>query len=54
VTALSGVTLRGAAPTPPVPRIALQLLFIVLTWWSGIRVAREHVQREQRRTGRAA
>ena len=35
--ALSGVTLRGADPTPLVPRIALQVLFIALVWWSGIR-----------------
>src|SRR5688500_15209209 len=32
--ALSGVTLRGAPATPLVPRIALQLLFIALVWWS--------------------
>ena len=38
--ALSGVTLRGAAPTPLVPRIALQVLFIGLVWWSGIRASR--------------
>lgn len=37
--ALSGVTLRGAPPTPLVPRIALQLLFIGLVWWSGLRAA---------------
>jgi uncharacterized membrane protein len=35
--ALSGVTLRGAPPTPLVPRIALQALFIGLLWWSGVR-----------------
>lgn len=34
--AQSGVTFRGAAPTPLVPRIALQLLFIGLVWWSGL------------------
>ena len=35
--AQSEITLRGAPATPLVPRIALQLLFIVLVWWSGIR-----------------
>jgi uncharacterized membrane protein len=35
--AQSGVTLRGAAATPLVPRIALQLLFIALVWWCGLR-----------------
>jgi uncharacterized membrane protein len=35
--ALSGVTLRGAPPTPLIPRVALQLLFIALVWWSGIK-----------------
>jgi uncharacterized membrane protein len=34
--ALSGVTLRGAPPTPLVPRIALQVLFIVLLWFAGV------------------
>lgn len=38
--AQTGVTLRGAPPTPIVPRIALQALFIVLLWWSGIRAPR--------------
>ena len=37
--ALAGVTLRGAPPTPLAPRIALQALFIVLVWWSGLRAA---------------
>ena len=37
--AQSGVTLRGAAATPLVPRIALQLFFIALVWWSGFREA---------------
>ena len=36
--ALSGVTLRGAPPTPLLPRILLQLLFIFLVWWSAVRV----------------
>jgi uncharacterized membrane protein len=37
--ALSGVTLRGAPATPVMPRVALQLLFIILIWWSGLRAA---------------
>jgi uncharacterized membrane protein len=32
-----GLTLRGTAATPIVPRVALQILFIALFWWSGIR-----------------
>jgi uncharacterized membrane protein len=35
--ARAGVTLGGAAATPLVPRIALQLLFIALLWWAGWR-----------------
>lgn len=35
--AREGVTLRGAAPTPMVPRIALQALFIAALWWAGVR-----------------
>lgn len=35
--AQAGVTLRGAPATPLVPRIAIQLLFIALLWWSAIR-----------------
>ena len=34
--AVSGVTLRGEAVTPLVPRVVLQVLFILLVWWSGI------------------
>jgi uncharacterized membrane protein len=34
--AQAGVTLRGAQPTPMIPRIALQALFIGLVWWSGL------------------
>jgi len=30
----AGVTLRGAPATPMIPRLALQVLFIVLVWWS--------------------
>ena len=33
----AGVTLRGAPPTPMIPRIALQLVFIAALWWSGVR-----------------
>jgi uncharacterized membrane protein len=35
--ALAGVTLRGAPPTPLLPRIALQVIFIALVWWAGVR-----------------
>ena len=35
--AQAGVTLRGAPATPIIPRVALQLLFIALLWWSGVR-----------------
>jgi uncharacterized membrane protein len=35
--ARADITLRGAAATPLVPRIALQLFFIALVWWSGFR-----------------
>jgi uncharacterized membrane protein len=35
--ASAGVTLGGAAATPMLPRIALQLLFIALVWWAGWR-----------------
>jgi uncharacterized membrane protein len=45
---LSGVTLRGAPPTPLVPRILLQLLFIALLWWCGVRArARSRAAIEQ-------
>ena len=36
-TAQSGVTLRGAPATPLIPRVALQILFMALIWWAGIR-----------------
>jgi uncharacterized membrane protein len=45
--ALSGVTLRGAAATPLVPRIALQLFFIALVWWSGVRASAWPTGREE-------
>ena len=32
-------TIGGAPVTPLVPRIALQVLFIVLVWWSGLRAS---------------
>jgi uncharacterized membrane protein len=32
--AREGVTIGGAAATPLLPRIALQVLFIALVWWS--------------------
>ena len=35
--ARTGVTLGGAAATPLLPRIAIQLLFIALVWWAGWR-----------------
>jgi uncharacterized membrane protein len=35
--AQAGITLRGTAATPIVPRVALQILFVALFWWSGIR-----------------
>jgi uncharacterized membrane protein len=38
--AQAGVTLRGSPATPIVPRVALQVLFIGLLWWSGVRSQR--------------
>ena len=40
--AQAGVTLRGASPTPMIPRIALQLVFIAALWWSGVIASRKH------------
>jgi uncharacterized membrane protein len=34
--AISGVTIGGAAATPLIWRIPLQVLFIGLVWWSGL------------------
>jgi uncharacterized membrane protein len=34
--ASAGVLLRGAPPTPIVPRVVLQVFFIVLVWWAGV------------------
>lgn len=33
----TGVTLRGAPATPLIPRVALQLLFIALVGWAGLK-----------------
>lgn len=38
--ARAGITLRGKPATPLMVRIPMQLLFITLTWWSGIVHAR--------------
>lgn len=35
--AQTGATLGGAAATPIIPRVVLQVLFIALLWWSGLR-----------------
>lgn len=35
--AQAGVTIGGTAATPLVPRVLLQLLFIGLVWWTGLR-----------------
>lgn len=35
--AQADVTFRGVPPTPIIPRVALQVLFIGLLWWSGVR-----------------
>lgn len=35
--AQAGVTFRGVPPAPIIPRVALQVLFIALLWWSGVR-----------------
>lgn len=38
--ARAGVTIGGSPATPLVPRVALQVLFIALLWWSGVRAGR--------------
>jgi uncharacterized membrane protein len=48
--AQSGVLLRGAPPTPLIPRVALQLLFIALLWWSGVRAPRSPSEAAQEPT----
>lgn len=45
--AQTGVTLGGAAATPIVPRIVLQVLFIALLWWSGVRPPRARSEAAQ-------
>lgn len=45
--AQAGVTFRGAPATPIGPRVALQLLFIGLLWWSGVRSHRALNDAEQ-------
>jgi uncharacterized membrane protein len=42
--AQAGVTLRGAPATPIIPRVALQVLFIGLLWWSGVRSHRARTE----------
>lgn len=39
--AQAGVTIGGSAATPLVPRLLLQLLFIGLVWWTGLREPRQ-------------
>jgi uncharacterized membrane protein len=39
--ARAGLTLAGTAVTPIAVRIPMQVLFIALTWWAGIRRARD-------------
>ena len=48
--AQAGVTLRGVPATPIVPRVALQVLFIGLLWWSGVRSHRAPEKSDTRRT----
>jgi len=50
--AATGGTLRGEPVTPLVPRVALQLVFIVLVWWSGIYAGRQPASREFHGSGR--
>ena len=45
--AQAGVTLRGAPATPIIPRVALQVLFIGLLWWSGVRSHRARTEEAQ-------
>jgi uncharacterized membrane protein len=44
--AQTGVTIGGADATPLIPRVALQVLFITLVWWTGIRHAGSAPTRE--------
>ena len=45
--AQAGVPFRGAPPTPLIPRVALQLLFITLLWWSAVRASGSRNDRGQ-------
>jgi uncharacterized membrane protein len=45
--AQAGLTVAGAAATPIVPRLALQVLFIALLWWSTVRPAQSRGVKEQ-------
>jgi uncharacterized membrane protein len=45
--AQAGATLRGAPATPIIPRVALQVLFIGLLWWSGVRSHRARTEEAQ-------
>ncbi len=38
--AQAGITFRGAPPSPLIPRVGLQVLFIALLWWSSVRGSR--------------
>jgi uncharacterized membrane protein len=49
----AGVTLRGEAATPVIPRVALQVLFITLLWWSGVRTGRRDSAKPTVREGLA-
>jgi uncharacterized membrane protein len=42
--AQSGATLRGVPVTPLVPRAGLQIVFIALLWWSGVRGAQPNLR----------
>ena len=52
--AQAGVTFRGAPATPIIPRVALQLLFIALLWWSGVRAPRSRKDAAQQPGGGVA
>jgi len=52
--AQSGLTLGGEPVTPIIPRVALQILFIALFWWSGVRPRRRRVDDEQASARRSA
>lgn len=42
--AQSGAMLRGVPATPLIPRVALQIVFIALVWWSGVRAAQRNLR----------